>query len=231
MRPGLTVTRMPIKWLLLAAAFVVAAPSTAVAYVGPGAGFAFVSSIFIIVFTTFLAFLTLLTWPIRWVVQRIRGSHALAAARVRQVVVLGLDGQDPELTEEFMNEGRLPNFARLREHGTFVPLRTTLLAESACGVDVVSDRLQPRQAPNLRLPGAQPKIPSPRALFGPGRPSEAHTPVGTVSDSSRQAGDPDRSSQPAVLEDAGGPRYLQPPFCVSRSRFRLRSSTASCFRR
>ena len=56
-------------------------PHLALAYVGPGAGFAFVSSIFIIIFTTFLAFLTLLTWPIRWTVQRIRGSKALAAAR------------------------------------------------------------------------------------------------------------------------------------------------------
>ncbi len=106
------------------------APQAAQAYVGPGAGFAFVSSIFIIIFTTFLAFLTLLTWPIRWLVQRIRGNHALAAARVRRVVVLGLDGQDPELTAQYMKEGLLPNFARLKETGTFQPLRTTLLAES-----------------------------------------------------------------------------------------------------
>ena len=63
MRPSPTMTRMPISVLLLVAAFVVAAPSAAHAYVGPGAGFAFVSSIFIIIFTTFLAILTLLTWP------------------------------------------------------------------------------------------------------------------------------------------------------------------------
>ena len=106
------------------------APTHASAYVGPGAGFAFVSSLFIIIFTTFLAFLTLLTWPIRWLVQRVRGSKALAAARVRRVVVLGLDGQDPELTEKFLAEGLLPNFARLRDQGTFRPLDTTLLAES-----------------------------------------------------------------------------------------------------
>ena len=118
------------RTLPLVAAIIIAAPATTEAYVGPGAGFAFVSSIFIIIFTTFLAVLTLLTWPVRWVIQRIRGSQALAAARVRRVVVLGLDGQDPELTEEFMGEGLLPNFARLRDKGTFVPLRTTLLAES-----------------------------------------------------------------------------------------------------
>ena len=45
-------------------------------------------------------------------------------------MVLGLDGQDPELTEQYMREGLLPNFSRLREQGTFLPLQTTLLAES-----------------------------------------------------------------------------------------------------
>ncbi len=109
---------------------VLLAPLPADAYVGPGAGFAFVSSLFIIIFTTFLAILTLLTWPIRWAIQKIRGSQALAAARVKRVVVLGLDGQDPELTEQYMREGLLPNFSRLKEQGTFVPLQTTLLAES-----------------------------------------------------------------------------------------------------
>ena len=113
---------------LLTVASILALPSPAAAYVGPGAGFAFVSSLFIIIFTTFLALLTLLTWPIRWIVQRIRGNKAWASARVRRVVVLGLDGQDPELTEQFMKEGLLPNFSRLREKGTFTPLGTTLLA-------------------------------------------------------------------------------------------------------
>ena len=116
--------------LALLAGWLLCAPSTVHAYVGPGAGFAFVSSFFILIFTTFLAFLTLLTWPLRWVAQRIRGRAALAASRVRRVVVLGLDGQDPELTEQFMKEGVLPNFSRLREQGAFLPLQTTLLAES-----------------------------------------------------------------------------------------------------
>ena len=122
--------RKTLRLAAITAGVLLCTPHLALAYVGPGAGFAFVSSIFIIIFTTFLAFLTLLTWPIRWTVQRIRGSKALAAARVRRVVVLGLDGQDPELTEQFMREGLLPNFARLRDQGTFVPLQTTLLAES-----------------------------------------------------------------------------------------------------
>ncbi|MDP6581741.1 MAG: alkaline phosphatase family protein, partial [Vicinamibacterales bacterium] len=103
------------------------APTPAQAYVGPGAGFAFVSSLFILLFTMVLAVATLLTWPIRLAIQKVRGNRALAASRVKRVIVLGLDGQDPELTEQLMV---LPNFSKLRQQGSFHRLRTTLLAES-----------------------------------------------------------------------------------------------------
>lgn len=123
-------TRKQLLVVITTVAIICSAPSNGFGYVGPGAGFAFVSSIFIIIFTTLLAFLTLLTWPIRWVIQRIKGSKAFAAARTRRVIVLGLDGQDPELTEQFMQEGILPNFKKLKDQGSFLPLQTTLLAES-----------------------------------------------------------------------------------------------------
>ena len=123
-------TRKQLLVVITTVAIICSTPSSGFGYVGPGAGFAFVSSIFIIIFTTLLAFLTLLTWPIRWVIQRIKGSKAFAAARTRRVIVLGLDGQDPELTEQFMKEGLLPNFKKLKDQGSFLPLQTTLLAES-----------------------------------------------------------------------------------------------------
>ena len=123
-----------VRRLLLATCVLVggllSAPTPAEAYIGPGAGFAFVSSLFILLATMVLAVVTLLTWPIRLAVQKIRGNRALAASRVKRVIVLGLDGQDPELTEQLMDEGVLPNFARLRQQGSFHRLRTTLLAES-----------------------------------------------------------------------------------------------------
>ena len=162
-------------------ALLLAAPASAAAYVGPGAGFAFVSSLLIILVTTLLAVLTLLTWPIRWVVQRIRGSRALGAARARRVVVLGLDGQDPELTERFLAEGLLPNFARLRERGTFSPLQTTLLAESpvawtsfqtGCnpGKHRIFDFLVPNRASHLPELGSARVDPPARSLrLGPFR--------------------------------------------------------------
>ncbi|MFH1739099.1 MAG: alkaline phosphatase family protein [bacterium] len=125
MKPAKTI--FPLGLLLL---LFLLHPSHADAYIGPGAGFAFVSSFFVLFITFALAFLTLVTWPIRWVFRLIRGRSALARSRIRQVVIVGLDGQDPELTERWMDEGLLPNFAKLRDQGTFRRLQTTFPAVS-----------------------------------------------------------------------------------------------------
>ena len=119
-----------LRLTVLIAGAILCTPSPAFAYVGPGAGFAFVTSAFVLLWTMALGMLTLATWPLRLAVQWARRERASAAARVRRVVVLGLDGQDPELTERLMDEGVLPHFARLRAEGAFRRLRTTLPAES-----------------------------------------------------------------------------------------------------
>ncbi len=46
------------------------------------------------------------------------------------VIVLGFDGMDPKLTGEMMDSGRLPNFARLRDQGSFKPLQTVTPPQS-----------------------------------------------------------------------------------------------------
>ena len=43
----------------------------------------------------------------------------------RQVVVLGVDGLDPQLLERFVREGQLPNFALFLTPQHFRPLQTT----------------------------------------------------------------------------------------------------------
>ncbi|MEM9530679.1 MAG: alkaline phosphatase family protein [Pseudomonadota bacterium] len=43
----------------------------------------------------------------------------------RVVIVLGFDGMDPNLAARWMDEGLLPNFARLRDEGHFGPLATS----------------------------------------------------------------------------------------------------------
>jgi predicted AlkP superfamily pyrophosphatase or phosphodiesterase len=37
----------------------------------------------------------------------------------QKLIILGIDGMDPQLLKQFISEGRMPNFARLSEKGSF----------------------------------------------------------------------------------------------------------------
>ncbi len=96
------------------------------AYVGPGAGFAFLSSFLVLFLTFFLAVFSFLSWPFRFFFRLIRGQKAYKKSLVDRLVVVGLDGMDPVLTEKFMSEGKLPNFSNLKKTGCYSPLETTI---------------------------------------------------------------------------------------------------------
>ena len=100
------------------------------AYIGPGAGFAFFGSFLALAISLLLSLFSLLTWPLRVVWVQLRKRRGLEKARVRKLIFLGLDGLDPELTERFMAEGKLPNLRRLKEQGSYRRLRTTFPALS-----------------------------------------------------------------------------------------------------
>jgi predicted AlkP superfamily phosphohydrolase/phosphomutase len=114
--------------LLLAFALGAACPLAA--YIGPGAGFAFLSSFLVLFITFFLAVFSFLAWPFRVAKRLLRGKKAFKKSRVDQVVVIGLDGLAPELAEKFMAERKLPNLSRLKEEGFYARLRTTTPAIS-----------------------------------------------------------------------------------------------------
>lgn len=95
------------------------------AYVGPGAGIALVGSFFALLLATFSAVFVLATWPLRWGWRMLRGRQARSRAQTRRVVVLGLDGLDPELVDRYLATGALPNLARLRDEGVYARLGTT----------------------------------------------------------------------------------------------------------
>lgn len=95
-----------------------------VAYIGPGAGIALIGSVFTVILALFSAFIALLTFPIRLVWRLIRSLWTYQRAKVKRVVVLGLDGLEPTLAEQFMAEGDLPNLAKLREMGQYQRLGT-----------------------------------------------------------------------------------------------------------
>jgi len=121
------ISRVGRKVTLLTAAVAAALlyPASAQAYVGPGAGFAVVGSLAVVFITFFLAFGSLVTWPFRALRRNLRARRLRGPAEIKRAIVLGLDGLDPDLAGQFMQEGKLPNFSRLAETGSFMPLGTS----------------------------------------------------------------------------------------------------------
>ncbi len=95
------------------------------AYIGPGAGFAFLGSFLTLLTGVLVGAASLVLWPFRMALRAIRHGRALQRAHVRKVIFLGLDGLDPVLTEKYMAEGKLPNLANLAAQGSYRRLRTT----------------------------------------------------------------------------------------------------------
>src|SRR5262245_12008935 len=107
MRRGLPVSGLARRLFLLTAMALLLAPSRADAYIGPGAGFALLSSFLVLFVTILLAIGSLLSWPVRAVWRLATGRRPPRAA-IKRLIVVGLDGQDPALTDRFMAEGILP---------------------------------------------------------------------------------------------------------------------------
>jgi len=92
--------------LIFIALVLINTTESAYAYIGPGAGFAFVSSFFILLITIFLALLTFLFWPIRFFIKSVRRRKPLNTKYdVQRVVIVGLDGMDPDLAAKYIKEG------------------------------------------------------------------------------------------------------------------------------
>ena len=104
---------------MLAAA--VCSPSTAHAYVGPGAGFAVLGSFAVLFVTMILAGVSLLAWPFRMLWRMIR-RRSRSAPLVRRLIVVGFDGQEPRITERLMAEGRMPNNHHETENAAITPM-------------------------------------------------------------------------------------------------------------
>jgi predicted AlkP superfamily phosphohydrolase/phosphomutase len=61
----------------------------------------------------------------------------------QKVIVLGFDGVDARYTEQWMNEGKLPHLAKLRDGGTFRPLRPTVPAQTPVSWSTFSTGIDP----------------------------------------------------------------------------------------
>jgi len=100
------------------------------AYIGPGAGFAFLTSFLTLFASFFMAFFTLFTWPVRVIVRTFRHRQAFQNAKAKRVVILGLDGLEPTITERLLREDKLPNLQRLKQDGSYSHLQTSYPAIS-----------------------------------------------------------------------------------------------------
>ncbi|MBC8204446.1 alkaline phosphatase family protein [bacterium] len=112
--------------ILFTIVLILSLSSDASAYIGPGAGFAFLYSFFIIFLILFIAPLFALVWPIWYLFHKIKTGGGTKNARVKRVVILGLDGLDPDIADDLMVKGKLPNFKKLAEFGCFHKLGTSM---------------------------------------------------------------------------------------------------------
>ena len=58
------------------------------------------------------------------------GTRDDAKAAGSKVIVLGFDGMDYALTQKLMDEGRMPNFSKVAQQGSFAPLETSVPPQS-----------------------------------------------------------------------------------------------------
>jgi predicted AlkP superfamily phosphohydrolase/phosphomutase len=78
----------------------------------------------VVFITALIAFAALLAWPFRTLWKALRHRRK-GKPFVKRLIVVGLDGQDPRLTDRFLEEGKLPNFRKLADRGCYTRLEST----------------------------------------------------------------------------------------------------------
>jgi len=114
-------------------------------YIDPGSGFVFAQNtsllwgiilglfgIFFFFFRLFYKFLKKFLWIffILLAILIIGGAIMHKGGTGKKVIILGIDAMDPGITEQLMQEGRLPNFYNLKAKGSYAHLTTTMPSES-----------------------------------------------------------------------------------------------------
>jgi predicted AlkP superfamily phosphohydrolase/phosphomutase len=131
-------------WIFVITALILSdSGNIANAYIGPGAGFAFISSLLVLFLTFILAILTFIAWPLRALVIYLKNRKVNKQIKVNRVIVVGLDGLDPSLIQSFMRNKVLPNFTDLKQKGSFRALRTTTPAISPVAWSTFSTGVNP----------------------------------------------------------------------------------------
>ena len=111
-------------FVLATLAAIFAASQPAQAYIGPGAGFAFLSGGLVLVGALFLAVAIVAAYPVKLLLRAVSGKGRIKG-ETKRLVIIGFDGMDPQLAQRFMDEGRMPNMKKVAEEGVFSPLATS----------------------------------------------------------------------------------------------------------
>ncbi len=127
-------------------------------YVDPGSGFIFVqntSFLWVILigflgfsfflFKFFLNFLKKFIWVILILLAILIIMRIMIRKpeNINKVIILGIDAMDPNITEQLIQEGRLPNLSQLKTQGSFSRLSTTIPAESVVAWTSFSTGVKP----------------------------------------------------------------------------------------
>lgn len=81
-------------------------------------------------FSRFVRLLLLLTIGVAASIFFLSCRHAEGASATPRMIILGVDGLDPDLLTKFMADGKMPNFARLAQEGSFRRLTTSIPPQS-----------------------------------------------------------------------------------------------------
>jgi predicted AlkP superfamily phosphohydrolase/phosphomutase len=106
--------------------FAILPTTSCMAYIGPGAGIAVAGSFMVMLTAILSGILILLTWPARYIFRAIRFRRVYARSKIKKAVIIGFDGMDHALTRKWLEQGKLPHFAQLKEQGCFKPLASTV---------------------------------------------------------------------------------------------------------
>ena len=126
----------------------------AFAYIDPSNGFTFFQN------TSFLwpAVLSLIGFALLWIKFAKRFFWAIIIIFIiiiiggmimgkrginKKVIIIGIDAMDPNITERLIDEGKLPNFSRLKNNGSYSRIQTTYPAESVVAWSSFSTGLNP----------------------------------------------------------------------------------------
>lgn len=115
------------------------------------------------------------------------GNDAPVAPDAPRLILLGFDGADARLTKQYLEEGKLPNLAKLQAQGSFYALRTTNPAQSPVSWASINTGLGPdetniydfvcRLNEDRTRPGVKLETPAPALFAYPTpRPADPYLP-------------------------------------------------------